>query len=717
MRMEEPAGAPPAPQRTEDARLVTGAGRFVDDISAGGALHAAFVRCATGPGRAAPPDLAQALAMSGVRLAVAANETAGLGEIAVNGLGETLAYPPQPPLTLGGECRAIGQIIAMVVADSALTAAEAAETVRIEMSGEAPSPLAPVFRKHWSAGDVERAFAQAAAVASLTVSHSLVAPLALEPRATLAVPDGAGGLTLFLGTQTPHRSRDELARILGLAAARVRVVAPDIGGAFGGKASLTPEDALVAFAALRLGRPVRWTATRGEDFLAAPLGRGGRLAASIAFAADGRALALKAEGAFPVGAWLPFSAIVPARNAGRILPGPYAIPAVDIIVESVPGPTAPVGIYRGAGRPEAALVLERLMDEGAALLGLDPLAIRKRNLLSRRAFTRLTPTGERYDSGDPAGLLRQLTALEPVRRSRAALARRRRRGEIAGCGFALYVEPCGQGFESARLTLSVEGALTLATGAGAQGQGRETTFARIVGEALGVPREAVRVIHGDTAAVASGLGSLASRSTAIGGSAALLAARELIARARKAGVNDERIDWRAVGSLTGGIDVETSFTSPREAWASGAAFAAVSVDRDTGVLTVEELALVDDAGVIIEPVLAAGQLLGGIAQGLGEALMERMVYSVDGQLVTGSLMDYAAPRASDIPPVTLASRHTPSPLNPLGAKGVGEAGCIGIPAAIVNAAVDALRPFGVRHLDMPLTSQSLWRAMQGKGAP
>jgi carbon-monoxide dehydrogenase large subunit len=376
------------------------------------------------------------------------------------------------------------------------------------------------------------------------------------------------------------------------------------------------------------------------------------------------------------------------------------------------------------------------MDEAARQLGLDPVDIRRRNLIPAGCFPYRTPTGQVFDSGDYGALLDRVCARADYEALRQDQARRRAGGEHVGIGVAVYVEPCGQGWESAQMRLTRDGGVELATGSSAQGQGRETTFAQIAADALAVPFDRIVVRHGDTGATPKGIGALASRSTAIGGSAVLEAAGALREKARacaaqllQAATEDvvadadgfapaydrgRRVGWRAIANAApDGLETSVVFAAPGETWSFGCCLALISIDGDTGELRVERLIWGDDAGIIVNPLLADGQLVGGMAQGLGQAVMERIVYDRDGQLVTGSLMDYAMPRAADMPALEIVKSVTPAAANPLGAKGVGEAGCIGIPAALVNAAVDALAPLGVRHLDMPLTSDKLWRVLDG----
>jgi len=732
-------------RRVEDGRLLTGAGRFVDDIRPDACLYLEFLRSAHAAGDIVRLDVTKVRQSSGVVAVFTAADVAHLGSASVNALLPDIRIPPFPVLA-GGRVDAVGQPIVAVIAQGQAQARDAIECVDIDvvarpLDGSAP----PAIAHHWASGDIEAAFAAATTIARVRVEHARLAPTALEPRAALAIWDPVGdGLTVWLSTQTPHRARLDLARILGLPAVRIRVIASDVGGAFGGKASIYPEEAMVAWAAMRLGRPVKWCATRSDDLMAATQGRGAVTVGELALDAEGRMLGLRAHLAFPLGHWLPYSAAAPGRNAGRIVPGPYRVPATDVALQATQANTAAVNIYRGAGRPEAAMLMERLVDEAARILSVDPLEIRRRNLLAPDVFPFRAPSGAVLDSGDYPALLQSACARSDYPALRRQHRERRVRGEIVGLGLALYVEPCGEGWESAMVSLADDGRIIAATGSSAQGQGRETAYAQIVADALGIAFDRIVVKAGDTGVTPPGIGALASRSTAIGGSAMLRAAQAFAASARKTAAelvqcpehgviavadgfvalqgDGQRITWQAIaGSVVeeghGGLSESVVFHADGEAWSSGCCVAAVRIDRDTGTPTVERLTWVDDAGIVINPMLVDGQLVGGMAQGIGEAFLERLVYDGDGQLLTGSLMDYAIPRAVDIPAVDIHKMVTPSPANALGAKGVGEAGCIGVPAAIVNAVVDALSPFGVTHMDMPLTSQKIWQALQANSPP
>lgn len=719
--------------RREDLALTTGRGRFVDDIQPDGCLYLEVFRSPVAAGTIAELNLEEARAAAGVVAVFGRDDLQICGEAAVNMLIEGAARQPLSVLA-GPRVRHLGQPVAAVVATSRALARDAAELIWVEIDEDSRS-AAPIPTARWQQGDAAAAMAQAPLRVPARMDHALLAPMPLEPRAALAQFDG-DRLEVFLSTQTPFRARDDIARVLGLDKARVHVIAPDVGGAFGGKASIYPEDLMVCFAARALQAPVKWTAQRGEDFLAATQGRGAATGAEIALDGDGRLLALTAELEFQTGAWMPYSAYAPPRNAGRILPGPYLVPEVDIRLDIRPTAQAPVGIYRGAGRPEATMLMERLIDKAARALDLDPLELRRRNLIPADAMPYRTPTGETFDSGDFAGLLDRLEEVTGYADLRKRQIERRAKGELCGLGIALYVEPCGQGWETARVALRSDGSFRADTGSSAQGQGRETAFAQIVAEAMGCAPDRVQVAEGDTGNLSNGIGALASRSTAIGGSALQLACDRLMqdlrgALARLQGGTEADVlpvdggmtvagapmGWTEIARAleTAGLlpdPAEETYTAPAEAWASGAVLAEVAIDPDTGVPEIERITWVDDAGRVINPLLVEGQLIGGMAQGLGHALMERVVYDDDGQLLTGSLMDYAVPRASDMPrDIRLEKRATRSPANVLGVKGVGEAGCIAVPPAIVNAVQDAIAPHSTRELHPPLTSERIWRAL------
>ena len=653
-------------RRFEDAALVTGKGRFVDDLRLPETLFMEFARSNHARGRIVSLDIGDAENMPGVVAVLKASEPGTLGHAAVNRVLPDMRILPFPILPMA-EINAVGQPIAAVVATRASIATDAAELIQADIE---PLPLwaeeDSIYRHEHQAGDVASAFAAAAHIVRVTVSHQRVAPVALEPRAAMAFWDeGAQMLNVWLSTQTPHRARTDLAAILNLSEKKIRVVAPDVGGAFGGKASIYPEDALVALASLQLKRPVKWRGSRTEDFLAASQGRGATVAGELALDADGKFLGLRARLDYPLGHWLPYSAAVPGKNAARCLPGPYVCANVDIVLEGRAENTAAVGIYRGAGRPEAAMLMERLADKAALALGLDPAELRCRNLIPADAFPYRMATESVLDSGDYPQLLemaKKQAGYDEALRERDS---RRADGEVCGIGIAVYTEPCGHGWESAEVRLDPDGSIVAATGSSAQGQGRVTAYAQIVADVLRTRPDKITVAHGDTATCPAGIGALASRSTPIGGSALLQAAERFREKARTCAARllqaepdhlaltesgfetaipvRRALTWRdlariaqADAEIAGefGIGLRTPCVheADGEAWSSGCVIAQVSIDRDTGTLTADRIVWVDDAGTIVNPMLAQGQMIGGLAQGLGEAMLERIVYDEDGQL-------------------------------------------------------------------------------------
>jgi aerobic carbon-monoxide dehydrogenase large subunit len=688
-------------ERVEDARLLRGRGCYTGDVEPDDCLHVAFLRSPVPSGRLTiDTDGARGPGIVAIFTGV---DTADIADLPVNPIIDGIFAPPVYYLARD-QVFAVGQPVAAVVARSRQLAQDALEHILVDYEDIDDSetlfvdcPDNQAFSRSWQDGDIAAAFADATVI-SVRIVHPRLNAVALEPRTVVAQP-GDGRLTVWLSTQTPYRSRADLADLLGKEKHEVRVITPDVGGAFGAKASLHPEEVFVVWAADKLGVALKWVADRSEDFLAQSHGRGTKCQGEAAFSREGELLGLKATIEGQLGHWLPFSAAVPAWNAARILPGPYNCAAIQIEMSAFLSRTSAVNIYRGAGRPEAAMLMERLMDRAARELGLDPVEIRQRNLLQKDQLPCPRETGICLDSGDYPAALQELTELASYRSLRKSQERRRAAGELVGIGIALYIEPCGQGWETARIRILEDGSVEAATGSSAQGQGRETAVRQIVADELNVNPMDVRVLHGDTNEVTSGIGALASRSTAIGGSALLLAARQ---------VKQQRQDKPALASC----EAEVRYEAKGEAWSYGACLGLVSIEAETGAVNMEELNWVDDAGTIVNPMLVKGQIVGGIAQGLGEALMEKIVFDDEGQLLTGSLMDYALPRACDMPKITISQLCTPSPVNILGAKGVGEAGTIGAPAAIINAILDGLAPEGVEHIDMPATSETIWQAIK-----
>lgn len=689
------------PLRREDVSLLTGRGRFVHDIQASDLAQVVFVRSNQAHGRLLRVNTHAAQGMAGVLAVFTAQE---VGERFMPEANPLLALPQDLRFALMAHTQIdhAGQPVAMVVAEHLAAARAAAEAIEVEIAAQDLTldfeSTEAVTRVHFESG--APAGEGVPAVHTRIVCPRVVA-MSMEPRALVAEVDARGaGLKVWCGSQSPSRMQTDIATVLGLDPQQVHVITPHVGGAFGAKSSAYPEELLVCWAAWRLQRSLRWTSTRSEEFSSAMHGRGAQLTGSLRCSPDGQMLNLQADLHFALGAWMPFSAMAPLRNASRILPGPYHLQSLQVQGLAALSHAAPVTIYRGAGRPEAALLMETLVEMAARQIGMDPVALRLRNLISSAEMPFQTPTGEVLDTGDYAALVQQVCDKFVYNEERAAQAARRQASECVGIGMALYIEPCGKGWESARVTLQANGRVEVASGSPAQGQGHLTTFARIAAQELGIDEALVDVLCGDTASCPPGIGALASRSVAIGGSAIAKACRQ---------AKNQREAGQALP-----ITVDTRYES-EETWSSGCVLVRMAIDTETGHPRIEKVVWVDDAGRIIHPQLAHGQLVGGFAQGFGQAMLEEIVYDGSGQLLTGSLMDYAVPRAEDLPELEIDSRCTLGTTNLLGSKGVGEAGCIGVPAAIMNAARDALAPLvGEVQLDFPLRPQRLWQLLQAR---
>lgn len=618
----------------------------------------------------------------------------------------------------------------------------------------------------WHIGDkavVDAAFAQAAHVVELDLTNNRLVPNAMEPRAAIGEFDRSSGeFTLHTTSQNPHVIRLLMgAFVLHIPEHKLRVVAPDVGGGFGSKIYHYAEEAIVTWAAGKLHRPVKWTCDRSEAFMSDAHGRDHYSKAAMALDAQGKFLALRVSTLANMGAYLStFAPAIPTYLSATLLAGVYTTPAIYAEVKAVFTHTVPVDAYRGAGRPESTYLLERLVDVIAHDTGLDRVAIRRLNFIPRDAFPYQTPVALNYDSGDyEATLNAALAAADwdgfPDRRRAAAAAR----GKLRGIGISTYVEACGIApsklvgqlgaraglYEVANIRVHPTGSVTVLTGTHSHGQGHETTFAQLVSDQLGIPVDQVDVVHGDTAKIPFGMGTYGSRSLAVGGSAMVKAMDKVIAKGKKiaahlmeASVEDiEFKDGRfsvagtdkskalaevslaayvphnyPIEELEPGLD-ETAFYDPKNfTFPGGCHVCEVEVDPDTGSVAVVNMVAVDDVGRVINPMIVEGQVQGGLAQGIGQALMENAVYDSEAQLVTGSFMDYQMPRAHDFPPMKTATQNTMCTHNPLGSKGVGETGAIGCPPSVINAVVDALRDYGVRHLDMPATPQKIWSIIQ-----
>ncbi|MFN2629486.1 MAG: xanthine dehydrogenase family protein molybdopterin-binding subunit [Gaiellaceae bacterium] len=693
--------------RAEDRRFTTGESRFVDDLRLPGMLHAAFVRSVYAHARLLDVDTTATLARPGVRKILTGRDLDGrAGPFPVSPSPEAEIVRITHPVLATDRVRYVGQAVAVVVAETPEQAADAAELVSVEYDvlppvlrpGDASTPLhdeAPdnvLIRWRCVEGDVDRAFAEADIVVSARLRMPRLIASPLEPRGTIASYDAAEDLlTLWISAQDTHRQLVGLSSVLRRDPERLRIIVPDVGGAFGSKGVATAETAAVAFCALELDRPVKWIETRTENALASYQGRGADAEAELALADDGRMVAVRARYVGDLGAYLYTTTAVAPLTAGKLLTGCYAIPAADVEVVGAATTKVPTGPYRGAGRPEAAYILERLVDLAARELGMDAVELRRRNLVPRAAFPYRTPLGFTYDSGDYEGALDR--ALE--------LAELGPKAEHVGVGVAMYVERVGPGWETAAVELREDGRIVVRTGSSPHGQGHETTFAQITAEALGVEPADVEVRWGDTAEIPEGMGTFASRSVTVGGSALLLAAREL----RQLLDAGERPPLAA----------EARFELPGPAFSFGAYVAIVELEPETAQVRVRRIVAVDDCGRIINPLLAHGQVVGATVQAIGECFSEQVGYDENGQPLAVNLYEYHLPSAQSAPQIVADLRQTPSPLNPLGAKGVGEGGSIGTPAALANAVADVLAPFGVRHLDPPFTPARVWAAIRDSG--
>lgn len=770
--------------RKEDPRLIAGRGRFTDDIRLPGMAYAAFARSMHASARIRV-DAAKARAMPGVLAVLTAADVAGqLGTLPTAWLVPDAGLrTPERPVLATGEVRYVGEPIAMVVAASRGEAVDAAAAVAVDYEprpcvADGPRALAPDAAQvhadvpgnvllRWRCGDrsaTERAFAEAPVRVSLALRQQRLVPSAMEPRSAVARPEPDGALALWSTSQNPHIARFVLSSVLGVAEQRLRVVAPDVGGGFGSKIPVYPEEVLVAHAARALGVPVKWTETRSEAFAATIHGRDQSQEAELCGLEDGTITGLRVRAVANMGAYLSLAAPgVPTILFGLIAPGAYRIPAVDVEVVGVATNTTPTDAYRGAGRPEATFLVERLVDTFAHKVGVDPAEVRRRNFIPKDAFPYDTATGLKYDSGDyHQSLEKALGAIgyDALRRRQEDL---RAEGRYLGIGLSSYVEVCGLGpskvagavgfqgglWESATVRVHPSGKVTLLTGASPHGQGEETTFAQIVADELGVPLEDVDVVHGDTAAVPMGWGTYGSRTTPVGGGAAALAARKVVAKLRRLAAHileaseadivaedgryhvqgaparsltfaalalQAHLAWRLPDGMEPGLE-ESAFYDPENfVFPFGTHACAVEVDRQTGAVRILRYVAVDDCGRMVNPMVVDGQVHGGVAQGIGQALFEEAQYDPDGQLLTASFMDYAVPKARLLPSIETLHTETPSPHNPLGVKGVGETGTIAATPAVVNAVMDALWPLGIENLDMPLTPERLWRAMRDAGS-
>jgi len=773
-------------RRKEDYRFLTGNGQYTDDVVLPRQSYGYFLRSPHAHARIRSIDTAEALASPGVIAVLtgddmAADKVGGLpcGWLIHSIDGSPMKEPPHPALA-HGKVRHVGDQVALVVAETLQQARDASEKIDVDYE-ELPAVVSladaasasslvhddvPANTSYvWGHGDkaaTDAAFAKAAHVTTLEIVNNRLIPNAIEPRAVNAsYTRQDDSYTVYVANQNPHVERLLMgAFVLGLPESRLRIIAPDVGGGFGSKIFLYPEDVALTWASKKVGRPIKWTAERSESFLTDAHGRDHVTKAELALDADGKFLAMRVHTIANMGAYLStFASSVPTILYATLLAGQYTTPAIYAEVKAVFTNTSPVDAYRGAGRPEATYVVERLVEAAARETNVDPATLRRKNFI--RSFPYATPVGLTYDTGDYEPCLARAEELADVAGFPARREAAKQRGKLRGLGYSCYIEACGLApsniagalgaraglFEVGEIRVHPTGTVTVFTGSHSHGQGHETTFAQIVADRLGIALDAVEIVHGDTGRVPFGMGTYGSRSLAVGGSAIMKALDKIEAKAKKIAAHlleasDADIEFkdgvfRVAGTdrtktfgevaltayvphnypldkLEPGLNENAFYDPTNFTYPSGAYICEVEVDPDTGESQVIKFTAVDDFGNVINPMIVEGQVHGGIGQGLGQAMLEQCIYDPEsGQLLTGSYMDYAMPRAGDLPDFTVeTSSGTPCTHNPLGVKGCGEAGAIGSPPAFINAMVDALSPLGVHDLQMPATPHRVWQAIQ-----
>ena len=769
-------------RRREDPRLITGSAKYTDDIVLPGMLHAAMLRSPYAHARISSIDTSAAAEASGVVAVFTHSDTEG--EI---GAAPCAWLLPNSGLTIADyHCiakdtvRYVGDIVAVVVAETSSQAHDALDLIDVdydpldtvvtpkaaaaEGAPQLHSEIAGNRAFHWTVtggGDIDEAFSNADVVVKETIVQQRLIPNAMEPRAAIAsyVP-ATGELTIWNTTQNPHIVRFLCSLVNGVPEDKLRVIAPEVGGGFGSKIAVYPGDFITVFCSKKLGVPVKWVETRSENYQSTTHGRDHVQEIELAATSDGKITGLRATVWAGMGAYLSTAAPgIPTILHGLMLSGVYDIPAIHEDVYGLYTNTTPVEAYRGAGRPEATFMVERLVDLLAAKLGVDPAEVRRRNFIPKFDDGHEVVTGLSYDSGDYPAALAKLLGEAGYDALRAEQAAARENGRYIGLGLSTYVEICGLGpsqvagaigfqgglWESAILRFHPSGKVNVMIGASPHGQGEETTFAQIVAGELGVSPQDVKVIHGDTESTPMGWGTYGSRTTAVGGAALALAARKIRDKAKiiaahllEAAVEDmeyedgkffvkgspdssktiqdialmANVAWNMPEGVEAGLEATSFYDPPNFVFPYGAHLAVVEVDAESGNVELKRYVAVDDCGPQINPVIVEGQVHGGIVQGIGQAMWEEGVYDDDGQLLTGSMLDYALPRADRLPDIEVHSTVTPSPHHPLGVKGIGEAGTIASTAAVYNAVIDALSPLGVEGVNMPLTPERVWRSIQ-----
>jgi len=788
MGANEPSVIGQSIRRKEDLRFITGAGQYTDDVNMVRQTQGVFLRSPHAHATLRSIDLAKAKAAPGVVAIFTGADLTGVNGLPCGWLitgtdGKPMNEPPHPVLAQG-KVRYVGDQVALVIAETLHQAKDAAELIDVDYEVlpavvncvDALKPGAPQIHEQapgnkcytWALGDkaaVDAAFAKAAHVSKLDIINNRLVPNAIEPRCALASYDrAADSYTLYVSNQNPHVERLLMtAFVLGLPETKVRVIAPAVGGGFGSKIYLYGEETAMVWASKKVNRPIKWAADRSEAFVSDAHGRDHVTHAELALDKDGKFLALRVVTNANMGAYLStFASCIPTILYATLLAGQYTTPAIYVEVTASFTNTAPVDAYRGAGRPEATFVVERMVHQAAVDMKLPQDEIRRRNFI--RTFPYATPVALTYDIGNYDATLDGANELADVQGYAARKADSATRGKLRGIGYASYIEACGLApsnvagalgaraglFEAGEVRVNPTGSVTVFTGSHSHGQGHETTFAQIVAGRLGIDIANVDVVHGDTGRVPFGMGTYGSRSLSVGGTAIVKALDKVIAKGKKIAAHlleaaEGDIEFKdgkftvagtdrskafaeislaayvphnyPLDKLEPGLD-ETAFYDPTNfTYPAGTHIAEVEIDPDTGVVDVKAFTAVDDFGNIINPMIVEGQVHGGVAQGIGQALLEHCVYDPEsGQLLTGSYMDYAMPRADDLPSFKVGTRVTPCTHNPLGAKGCGEAGAIGAPAAIMNAVHDALSAVGVTRIDMPASPHRVWQAIQSAKA-
>ncbi|MCC7326904.1 MAG: xanthine dehydrogenase family protein molybdopterin-binding subunit [Burkholderiales bacterium] len=775
-------------RRKEDVRFLTGVGQYTDDVVHPHQTYAYFLRSPHAHAKIRNIDTAKAKAAPGVVGVFTGADLDGVNGLPCGWLitgtdGKPMNEPPHPVLAQG-KVRHVGDQVALVVADSVLQAKDAAESIDVDYEVlpsvvscvDALKAGAPQIHEQapgnkcytWALGDkgaVDAAFAKAAHVTKLDIVNNRLIPNAIEPRAAVASYSRADdSYTLYVANQHPHVERLLMtAFVLGLPESKLRVIAPDVGGGFGSKIFLYAEETALVWASKRVNRPIKWAAERSESFLTDAHGRDHVTHAELALDKDGKFLAMRVQSTVNMGAYLStFASSVPTILYATLLAGQYTTPAIHAEVTASFTNTAPVDAYRGAGRPEATFVVERLVHQAGVDMKMAQDEIRRRNFI--RTFPYATPVALTYDTGNYDATLDEAMKMADVAGFAARKAEAAKRGKLRGLGYSTYIEACGLApsnvagalgaraglYEAGQVRVNPTGSVTVFTGSHSHGQGHETTFAQVVAGRLGIDIGNVEVIHGDTGRIPFGMGTYGSRSLAVGGTAIVKALDKVIAKGKKiaahlleaAEADIEFADGKftvagtdrskafaeislaayvphnyPLGTLEPGLE-ETAFYDPTNfTYPAGSHICEVEIDPETGVVEVVAFTACDDFGNVINPMIVEGQVHGGVAQGIGQALLERCVYDAEtGQLLTGSYMDYAMPRADDLPSFKVGTKVTPCTHNPLGAKGCGEAGAIGAPAAMMNAVHDALLASGVTRIDMPASPHRVWAALQAARA-